>query len=41
MQPFTYNGQPSRALFGAGAIAKLREEIDALGCSRVLFCCSP
>lgn len=41
MQPFTYEGQPSRALFGAGAAARLKDEIAALGCSRALFCCTP
>lgn len=41
MQPFIYEGQPGRALFGAGAVAQLKDEIAALGCARALFCCTP
>lgn len=41
MDPFEFVGLPSRAIFGAGKIATLKEEIDALGARRALFCCSP
>jgi len=41
MKPFTYTGQPGRALFGAGAIDKLRDEVEALDCGRAVVCCTP
>ena len=41
MNPFEFVGLPSRAIFGAGKIATLKDEIDALGAQRALFCCSP
>ncbi|MGC3982426.1 MAG: maleylacetate reductase [Steroidobacteraceae bacterium] len=41
MQPFTYTGLPSRVVFGFGTLAKLAEEIRALGCSRALLLCTP
>ncbi len=41
MKPFDVVGLPSRAIFGAGKIATLKDEIEALGASRALFCCSP
>jgi maleylacetate reductase len=41
MEPFEFVGLPSRAIFGAGKIATLKDEIEALGASRALFCCSP
>ena len=41
MDPFEFVGLPSRAIFGAGKIATLKEEIEALGAKRALFCCSP
>lgn len=41
MEPFDFVGLPSRAIFGAGKIATLKDEIEALGAGRALFCCSP
>ena len=41
MEPFEFVGLPSRAIFGAGKIVTLKDEIEALGASRALFCCSP
>jgi len=41
MKPFDFVGLPSRAIFGAGKIATLKDEIEALGARRALFCCSP
>ncbi len=41
MTPFTYNGQPGRALFGAAAIDRLAEEVEALGARRAMICCTP
>lgn len=41
MEPFEFIGLPSRALFGAGKIAALGDEITALGAARALFVCSP
>ena len=41
MKPFDFVGLPSRAIFGAGTIATLKDEIEALGARRALFCCSP
>ena len=38
MDPFEFVGLPSRAIFGAGKIATLKEEIEALGAKRALFC---
>ena len=31
MKEFIYNGQPSRVIFGAGALAHLEREIELLG----------
>ena len=39
--PFTYQALPMRVAFGAGALAKLPEEVAALGLTRVLVLCSP
>ena len=36
MKAFVYNGQPGRVVFGAGALARLGEEIEALGARRAL-----
>ena len=36
MRNFSYNGQPSRVVFGAGSIAHLEREIDLLGAKRAL-----
>lgn len=41
MEPFVYTGQPCRVVFGSGASAALKDEIEALGGARALFCCSP
>lgn len=41
MEPFEFVGLPSRAIFGAGKIATLKDEIEAVGASRALLCCSP
>jgi alcohol dehydrogenase class IV len=41
MHSFVYNGQPSRVVFGAGAIAHLEREIDALGARRALVLSTP
>jgi maleylacetate reductase len=41
MDTFEFVGLPSRAIFGAGKIAILKDEIEALGAQRALFCCSP
>ena len=41
MEPFDFVGLPSRAVFGAGKIAALKDEIEVLGAQRALFCCSP
>jgi alcohol dehydrogenase class IV len=41
VKPFVYVGQPSRVLLGAGAAARLKAELAALGCRRALFCCTP
>jgi alcohol dehydrogenase class IV/protocatechuate 3,4-dioxygenase beta subunit len=34
---FSYTSHPSRVVFGAGAVGRLREEVERLGCSRVLL----
>ena len=39
--PFTYQALPMRVVFGAGSLAGLPDEVDALGLSRVLVLCSP
>ena len=41
MESFEFVGLPSRAIFGAGKIAVLKAEVEALGAGRALFCCSP
>jgi maleylacetate reductase len=38
---FTYQALPMRVVFGAGVLAKLPDEVAALGLSRVLVLCSP
>lgn len=37
MNPFVYNGLPCRAIFGAGLLAQLPEEVERLGARRVLI----
>lgn len=41
MQPFVYNGLPSRVIFGAGSIAQLPAELDRLGAKRALLLSTP
>lgn len=38
---FTYTAQPARVVFGAGALARLGEEIDRLQSQRALVLCTP
>jgi maleylacetate reductase len=39
--PFTYQALPMRVVFGAGSLAHLPDEVQALGLTRVLVLCSP
>ncbi|HEY4028923.1 MAG TPA: maleylacetate reductase [Caulobacteraceae bacterium] len=41
MQPFTYVGAPSRVVFGFGVLARVPEEVSALGCRRALVLSTP
>lgn len=41
MKAFTYVAQPSRVVFGPGALARLGEEIERLGARRALVLCTP
>ncbi len=41
MQPFTFVALPFRVVFGAGRVASLGDELEALGAERALFCVSP
>jgi len=41
MTPFLYTAQPARVVFGAGSLAMLPGEIDALGASQALVLCTP
>ena len=41
MMPFIYNGLPSRVIFGQGTLARVAEEVQALGCHRVLVLSTP
>lgn len=41
MTPFTYQTQPSRVVFGAGTLAALPREMDALGARRALVLSTP
>ena len=38
---FTYSAQPARVLFGAGRLAEIGSELEALGCRRPLLLCTP
>ncbi len=38
---FIYNASPCRVIFGSGTLAKVAEEIAALGCSRALVLSTP
>ena len=41
LESFVYQYQPNRVVFGYGAIQKLMEEIQKLGCSKALILCTP
>ncbi|TPG52381.1 maleylacetate reductase [Roseomonas nepalensis] len=41
MGPFTYEALPARVIFGAGTLARLGEEVEALGCRRALVLSTP
>jgi maleylacetate reductase len=41
MQAFTYNALPGRIVFGSGSLARLPEEVKALGLVRVLVLSTP
>lgn len=41
LESFVYQYQPNRVVFGLGAIQKLMEEIEKLGCSKALILCTP
>ena len=41
MQDFIFQGQPSRVVFGAGALSHLEREIELLGARRALVLCTP
>jgi maleylacetate reductase len=41
VRSFVYNGLPARVVFGAGALAKLPEELDRLGAKRALVLSTP
>jgi maleylacetate reductase len=41
VKPFVYNGLPARVVFGAGALAKLPEELQRLGATRALVLSTP
>ena len=41
MRAFVYNGLPARVVFGAGALAKLPEELDRLEAKRALVLSTP
>ena len=41
MEPFVYQAQSQRVVFGSGTIAAVCEEVNRLGCSRVLVLSTP
>ena len=41
MEPFIYQGMPSRVVFGAGSIEHLEREIDLLGAKRAIVLSTP
>ena len=41
MQEFTYVALPSRVIFGSGTLARVGDEVGALGCSRALVLSTP
>ena len=41
MEPFIYNGLPSRVIFGAGSLDQLDREIGLLGATRAIVLSTP
>src|SRR5690349_18114996 len=41
MRGFTWTGLPSRVVFGSGTLARLPDELDAMGLKRVLVLSTP
>ncbi|SEB25919.1 maleylacetate reductase [Variovorax sp. YR216] len=41
MKDFIYTGHAQRVLFGSGTLARLGDEVDALGAKRALLLCTP
>jgi maleylacetate reductase len=41
MKPFVYQAAPSRIVFGAGALARVGDELAVLGATRALVLCTP
>ncbi|WP_250476080.1 maleylacetate reductase [Caballeronia sp. GAFFF1] len=41
MYDFTYTSQPSKVIFAAGALARVGEEVQALGAEKALVLCTP
>jgi alcohol dehydrogenase class IV/protocatechuate 3,4-dioxygenase beta subunit len=41
MRPFVHTSHPSRVVFGSGTAGRVAEEIERLGCSRVLLLAGP
>ena len=40
-QAFTYDALPGRVVFGSGSLAKLPEQLDALGLKRAMVLTTP
>ncbi|MFJ7945792.1 maleylacetate reductase and hydroxyquinol 1,2-dioxygenase domain-containing protein [Streptomyces sp. NPDC096354] len=41
MRNFVHTSHPSRVIFGTGTVGQLRDEVERLGCSRVLLLAGP
>ncbi|MGW1882578.1 maleylacetate reductase and hydroxyquinol 1,2-dioxygenase domain-containing protein [Streptomyces sp. NPDC001970] len=41
MRNFVHTSHPSRVIFGTGTVSRVRDEVERLGCSRVLLLSSP
>jgi maleylacetate reductase len=41
MKDFIYTALPSRVVFGAGKLASIRDEVEAIGSARALVLCTP
>lgn len=41
MYDFVYTSQPSKVIFGAGALARVAEEVQSLGAKKALILCTP